>query len=106
MSSNREERDQRALEALAIWAEAITDPATRRRFERNPEETIDAALQERGHSIADLPDAVVEFFLELSVAELKTLATLQTTMVAVRDQGFTSLAEDVEVFSAATVSKL
>ena len=46
------------------------------------------------------------FFEGLSEDELETLGKLQETMLAARDKGFPSLAEDVEVNPLHTLAKL
>ena len=46
------------------------------------------------------------FFEGLSEDELETLGKLQETMLAARDKGFPSLAEDVEVNPIHTLGKL
>jgi hypothetical protein len=99
-------KDRRALEALAILADAITDSGTRRRIHEDPRKAIEEALAKDDRSIGDLPDDVVAFFEKLSKEELKTLADLQETMAGVRDKGFPSLSEVVEVNPSYTVSKL
>jgi hypothetical protein len=101
-----EDKDRRALEALAILAQAITEAATRRRFQENPRDAIEEALAKDGRSIGDLPDDVVAFFEKLSKEELKTLADLQETMAGIRDKGFPSLSEVVEVNPSYTLGKL
>jgi len=106
MTKPDDERDLRAQQALAIWAEAITEPATRERFGEDPRRAMEEALAKFDRSLRDLPDDVVDFFAGLSLEELQTLANLQTTMVAVREQGFTSLSDTVLLDQIFTLCKL
>jgi hypothetical protein len=100
------QRDRRALEALAIVATAIGEPKARQRIKADRRGGISAALAREKREITDLPEDVVAFFEGLSEDELETLGKLQETMLAARDKGFPSLAEDVEVNPLHTLAKL
>jgi hypothetical protein len=100
------QRDRRALEALAIVASAIGEPKARARIKTDRRAGIQAALAREKREITDLPEDVVAFFEGLSEDELETLGKLQETMLAARDKGFPSLAEEVEVNPLHTLAKL
>lgn len=99
-------RDQRALEALAIVATALEEPKARQRIKSDRRAGITHALAREKREITDLPEEVVAFFEGLSDDELETLAKLQATMAGVRDKGFPSLSEEVEVNPFHTLGKL
>jgi hypothetical protein len=107
MSRHKEgTRDRRALEALAIVATALGEPKSRQRIKADRRAGITHALAREKREISDLPEEVVAFFEGLSDDELETLGRLQATMVSVRDKGFPSLSEDVEVNPMHTLGKL
>jgi hypothetical protein len=106
MGKAEDERDLRAEQALAIWAEAITDATTRGDFANDKHGTIDKTLKANNRSIDDLPKDVVDFLTGLSAQELQTLANLQATMVGVRGKGFNSLSTRVQVNPPFTLAKL
>ena len=106
MGKTEDERDLRAEQALAVWAEAITNPATRGEFAKDKRGTIDKTLKANNRSINDLPQEVVDFLTGLSAQELQTLANLQATMVGVRGKGFNSLSTRVLVNPPFTLAKL
>jgi hypothetical protein len=98
------------LVALALFADAIADPVARRAFANDSLGFLQGALQDKGKDFEALDPAVqaafVEFFADLSYEELRLLARLQTTMVGLKNEGFTSLAEDVTVNSFVSLAKL
>jgi hypothetical protein len=106
MEQEKDPRDQRALEALAIVAEAITEPRTRDRLRKDLRATLSEELRRENRDVDDLPDEVIEFFASLSEEELEALAKLQSTMTALKEQGFASLVEEVEVNPKFTLAKL
>jgi hypothetical protein len=106
MEQERDQRDQRALEALAIVAEALAQAETRDRLNKDLRTTLSEVLKREKREIGDLPDEVVEFFANLSPEELEALAKLQSTMTTLKDKGFASLVEEVEVNPKYTLAKL
>ena len=106
MEQEKDPRDQRALEALAIVAEAITEPKTRDRLRKDLRTTLSEELGRHNRDVDDLPNEVLEFFASLSEEELEALAKLQSTMTALKEQGFASLVEEVEVNPRFTLAKL
>jgi hypothetical protein len=106
MEQEKDSREQRALEALAIVAEAITEPRTRDRLNKDLRSTLSDVLAREKRDVDDLPEEVLEFFANLSEEELETLAKLQTTMTGLRGKGLASLSEEVEVNPLFTLAKL
>jgi hypothetical protein len=106
MEQEKDSREQRALEALAIVAEAITEPRTRDRLNKDLRSTLSDVLAREKRDVDDLPEEVLEFFANLSEEELETLAKLQTTMTGLRGKGFASLSDEVEVNPLFTLAKL
>jgi len=106
MEQEKDPRDQRALEALAIVAEAITEPKTRDRLRKDLRTTLSEELRRENRDVDDLPNEVLEFFASLSEEELEALAKLQSTMTSLKEQGFASLVEEVEVNPRFTLAKL
>jgi hypothetical protein len=102
----KDPRDQRALVALAIVAEALAEATTRDRLKKDLRTTLSEVLAREKREIGDLPDEVVEFFANLSSEELEALAKLQSTMTGLKDKGFASLVEEVEVNPKFTLAKL
>jgi hypothetical protein len=70
----------RAEQALAAFAEAITRPETRRLFENN-EVSLEDMIKEQGADAGDLPDNVRSFLNDLSSEEMRLLSTLHATLV-------------------------
>jgi hypothetical protein len=103
---NTDERDQRALQALAIIAEAIADPESRKRIKADRRGGISDALGQHGRDIGDLPEELLAFFANLADEEIDTLAKLQTTMAGLSEKGFPSLSENVPGKPFHTLAKL
>jgi hypothetical protein len=70
-----------AAYALGLFADAITDDATRRRFADDFDGTLKEVLERGGAKPEDLPKGVREFLHGLSYDKLGVLADLQKTMV-------------------------
>jgi hypothetical protein len=71
----------KALSALAAFAEAIQKPEIRRAFENN-ELTLAKLLKDEGASVNDLPKRLRSFLDDLSPEEMRVLAHLQTELLA------------------------
>jgi hypothetical protein len=73
-----EEQDLRpAKEALAAFADAVTDAEWRAQFAKDP----DGALSERGISGGDIPGNVMDFLRSLSEEELDLVGRLGSVMI-------------------------
>lgn len=113
-------RDRIALEALAVFANAITDEGRRGRIAtRDPEELsavlLEQFLDEAGESgeekaeewLRNVPEQLIEFFMNVSDPEqLATLAHLQTTMTVTLKDDFPSLSKEVVIDDPASLGKL
>jgi hypothetical protein len=73
---------------------------------KNLRTTLSEELRRENRDVDDLPNEVLEFFASLSEEELEALAKLQSTMTALKEQGFASLVEEVEVNPRFTLAKL
>jgi hypothetical protein len=98
------------LVALALFAEAIGDPMTRRGNAADPIALMKQRLSDHRHNFDDLDqdvqDAFMELFGDLSYEELRMLGRLQAKMVELDPDQTRGLTEQVEVGSHATVGKL
>jgi hypothetical protein len=96
--------------ALALFAEAVADPAKRREAARDPLKLMKDALREHGRNFdelePDVQDAFISLFSDLSYGELRVLGRLQSKLVAVDPEHTLGLTEIVEVGSVATLAKL
>jgi hypothetical protein len=94
--------------ALALFADAITDAPSRRRFANDPLELFKELLSQRGSSFeeldAEVQQAFTDLFGDLSYEELRLLARLQSTLGGVNPEH--GLNERVEVGSFVTLAKL
>jgi hypothetical protein len=98
------------LVALALFAEAIGDPMTRRDNAADPLALMKQRLSDHGHDFADLDQdiqhAFNDLFGDLTHEELRMLGRLQAKMVELDPDQTRGLTELVEVGSHATVGKL
>jgi hypothetical protein len=96
--------------ALALFAEAIADPARRRANVEDPLQLMKQSLSDHGHDFDALDDDVKEAFMDLfgdlSYEELRMLGRLQAKMVELDPDQTRGLTELVEVGSHATLGKL
>jgi hypothetical protein len=96
--------------ALALFAEAVADPAKRRKAAHDPLELMKEALIAHGHDFDQLePDvqhAFISLFSDLSYGELRILGRLQAKLVEADPDHKLGLTELVEVGSHATLAKL
>ena len=96
--------------ALALFAEAIADPMKRRASSNDPLALMKDALADHGHDFdaldADVQEAFIELFGDLSYEELRLLGHLQAKLVALDPDQTRGLTELVEVGSHATLAKL
>jgi hypothetical protein len=103
-------RNTPELVALALFAEAIGDPMTRRDRAGDPIDLMKQRLTEHGHDFADLDVAVkaafIDLFGDLTYEELRILGRLQAKMVELDPDQTRGLTERVEVGSHATLTKL
>jgi hypothetical protein len=70
-----------AAYALGLFAEAITDDTTRRRFADDFNATLKEVLEAGGARVQELPQGVRTFLRGLSFQQLGVLAELQKEMV-------------------------
>jgi hypothetical protein len=66
-----------AKQALAVFADAVTDAEWRARFAKDP----DGALAERNVAPGDIPDNVMDFLKSLSEEELQLVGRLGSVMI-------------------------
>ena len=96
--------------ALALFAEAVADPLKRRGSANEPLDLMKSALADHGHDFdaldADVQEAFIELFGDLSYEELRLLGHLQAKLVALDPDQTRGLTELVEVGSHATLAKL
>jgi hypothetical protein len=96
--------------ALALFAEAIADPVTRRANVADPLQLMKQSLADHGHDFdaldADVREAFMDLFGDLSYEELRMLGRLQSKMVELDPDQTRGLTEEVEVGSRATLAKL
>ena len=96
--------------ALALFAEAIADPVTRRDNQGDPLSLMKQRLIDHGHDFDDLDSdvqaAFMDLFGDLTYEELRMLGRLQAKMVELDPDQTRGLTELVEVGSHATLGKL
>jgi hypothetical protein len=80
--------------ALAVFAAAIADPATRRALAHG-ETTVAEIITAGGKNPDDLEPGVQDFLRDLSLEELRFLSRMQTTMAA---QGYANMHGGVSLF--------
>lgn len=109
--SGRDDLPSAELRALALFAEALADPVQRREFANDPLGLMKSAMGRANLDFEqDLGAAAqrgfTELFEDLSYEELRMLARLQATMVALDPEQVLGLTDRVQTASHSTVAKL
>jgi hypothetical protein len=99
------------LRALALFAEALADPAQRREFANEPLGLMRSAMGRAKLDFdqdlsAEARQAFTELFGDMSYEELRLLSRLQQTMVGLDPEQALGLTDRVQTASHATVAKL